>query len=458
MKRNGILVYTIVCFIYFFISCNENEKTPLSFSNSIAPIIHANCTTCHQPGESGPFSLITYSDVKKRVATIKFAVNTNFMPPWPADRSYAHYNGERYLTASQIDTINEWIKAGAPPGDTSKIKFTPIKQTYNVLGKPDLVLKMPAPFFIKGDNKDKFYLMKLPYEIDRDTFIKAIEFVPGNRKLVHHVNGLIVQYDYEKKKKMNEGEWVLDVEENSDRKTAYEKMKIPNDDGTYPMLTTSAFNYLPGMEPIIYPEGLGGYAIKRKGYLLFRDMHYGPSREDQYDSSYVNIYFSQKPPVRRTLELQLGTLGVSEIVPPLVIPPNEVKTFTTKFIVPIDISVLSINPHMHLLGKTYLAYAITLLGDTIPLVKINKWDFRWQYTYTFRNVLKIPAGSVIYAIGKFDNTKNNPLNPFNPPQIVGEREGSMRTTDEMFQFIITYVPYKKGDENISLKPDWKLPQ
>jgi hypothetical protein len=27
----------------------------------------------------------------------------------------------------------------------------------------------------------------------------------------------------------------------------------------------------------------------------------------------------------------------------------------------------------------------------------------------------------------------------------------MRTTDEMFQLICTYLPYQNGDENISLK-------
>lgn len=442
-----IVIFFCICFVY--ISCNPTET--ITFSDSIAPIIHSNCTGCHQPGEAGPFSLITYADVIKRVKTIKFAVNTHLMPPWPADRAYAHYNGERYLTDEQIKLINEWIDAGAPAGDTSTVKYVPTKKTEASLGKPDLVLKMPDNFFIKGDHKDKFYLMKFPYEIQQDTFIRAIEFVPGNRKLTHHVNGFIVQYEEGKKKNINEGEWHLDAEEFADRKIAYEKMKIPNDDGTYPMLTPSAFNYLPGMEPLIYPEGLGGFAIKRKGYFLFRDIHYGPSRIDQYDSSYVNIYFDSKPPVRRTLELQLGTFGVEAIVPPLVIPPNEVKTFTTKAEVPIDISVLSVNPHMHLLGQKYIAYAVTLQRDTIPLVKINKWDFRWQYTYTFEKMIKIPAGSVIYAAATFDNTINNPNNPFSPPQLVAEREGSMRTTDEMFQLMITYVPYKKGDESISLK-------
>jgi hypothetical protein len=53
--------------------------------------------------------------------------------------------------------------------------------------------------------------------------------------------------------------------------------------------------------------------------------------------------------------------------------------------------------------------------------------------------------------GVFDNTENNPLLPFHPPRTISERAGSMRTTDEMFQLICTYLPYKPGDENIRLE-------
>ena len=150
------------------------------------------------------------------------------------------------------------------------------------------------------------------------------------------------------------------------------------------------------------------------------------------------------------MEMQLGTLGISEIIPPLIIPPNVVKTFTTKTLVNEDISLLTVNPHMHLLGKSFEAFAATPDGRTIPLVKIRDWDFRWQYFYTFPKMVKIPKGSTIAAIGVYDNTAANPNNPFVPPREVIGTNGSMRVTDEMFQLIITYLPYQSGDENISL--------
>ena len=146
----------------------------------------------------------------------------------------------------------------------------------------------------------------------------------------------------------------------------------------------------------------------------------------------------------------MGTWGISPVVPSLVIPPDTIMEFHTRYQVGQDISLLAVNPHMHLLGKSFKAYAVTLKKDTIPLVWIKNWDFRWQFYYTFRNMIKIPMGSAIIAEGVFDNTAENPLNPNFPPKTVIEPDHSMKTTDEMFQLIFSYLPYKEGDESIDL--------
>ena len=77
------------------------------------------------------------------------------------------------------------------------------------------------------------------------------------------------------------------------------------------------------------------------------------------------------------------------------------------------------------------AFAITPNGDTIPLIKIKKWDFRWQYYYTFKQPVKIGSGTTIHVYGTFDNTDKNPFNPNHPPKLVLQGEGikSMKTTE-----------------------------
>ena len=445
-KKYSILLFSICLLTYS--SCNKKEE--VTFSKDIAPIIHKNCMPCHRPGEAGPFPLITYNDVKKRAKMIGFVTSTRYMPPWPADANYRHFANERLLTDEEINLITEWIKTGSLIGDSSKIPAAPIFLTGSELGKPDLVVKMKDAFRVKGNNKDTFLVMKLPYEIEHDTFVRAIEFIPGNRKILHHMNAHLLQYDPDKKKNVFDGKSAVSSEDH-DSPEYHKLLGLPNDDGTYPMMIPSVSNYLPGVTTALYPEGIGGYRLSKKGAFYLNNMHYGPTPVEQEDQSYFNVFFAKEAPKRPTREVILGTLGVSPIVPSLIIQPNEVKKFRTELRIAKDISLLTLNPHMHLLGKSFLAYALSPSRDTIPLIRINKWDFRWQYFYTFKNILKIPAGSLIVAEGIYDNTVNNPNNPHHPPQVVMERKGSMRTTDEMFQLIVTYLPYQPGDENISLE-------
>ncbi|MBL7913782.1 MAG: hypothetical protein JNL49_01935 [Bacteroidia bacterium] len=433
------------------ISCNSGkQQTDLTFNKEIAPLIHKHCTTCHRPGEAGPFNLITYKDVRKKAKTIARVVETGVMPPWPADPEYTHFVGEKILTNAEKEMIVTWVNAGCPEGKASDLKPAPIYPEGSQLGKPDVVIRMEEPFTIPGDNRDRFMVFKIPYELDRDTFLRMVEYVPGNRKLSHHVNGHIIQYDDKLKKDVFVGPRYVDREDAGTLDSCYKFLKLLNDDETYPLLTPSVFNFLPGVLPQQYPDGIGGYRIKKKGAILMRDLHYGPTPVSETDQPHVNLFFSPKPPSRPFMETQLGTLGISEIVPPLLIPPDTVMKFVTKALIYHDISLVTINPHMHLLGKSFLAYAITPQADTIRLVRIPKWDFRWQYFYTYPTMLKIPAGSTIVAEGVFDNTKNNPNNPFSPPREITGLGGSMRTTDEMFQLILTFLPYFPGDEQIRL--------
>lgn len=454
-KSNIFATAFFIGFFILLISCNRETKSDSNpvFSKEIAPIIYKNCSPCHRPGSGAPFNLITYSDVVRKIHTVQLAINEKLMPPWPADTSYSRFIGEKVLTENELELINRWIESGFPEGDSTQTPKPPDFRTNTENKKPDVVLQMREPFQIKGDNSDNFIMLKIPYEFPNDTFISTIEIVPGNKKLVHHINAHLIQYAEGAKKDNEKGQAFVNTELH-DKLSAYQLLSLQNDDGSYPLLTPSVSNYLPGVEAVFYPPGIGGLKVKKQGALLLDNIHYGPSPIDTFDQTSFNIYFSPFSPERPLREFIIGTSGVSPIIPPLMIPPDSVKKFTSSYRIQEDLSLLTINPHMHLLGVFFLAYAILPGGDTLPLIRIKNWDFRWQYFYTFPKIQKIPAGSVIQIEGIFDNTVNNPLLPFHPPRTVSEREGSMRTTDEMFQLICTYLPYKPGDENIRLE-NWQ---
>lgn len=453
-------------FVYFgaiilFFSCTQTpekkEETSsfVTWSEHIAPIIYKNCSPCHRPGQSGPFSLLSYADAVKKAKQIKFVTKTKYMPPWPADENYTHFVGERSLTDDQIKQISDWVDLNTPRGDSLKEITTPIFENISFFGEPDLVIKAQKPVEIKGNGTDAFLILKFPYRISNDTIADIIEFVPNQRKLVHHVNGHLISYDEKRTFNYMSGESM-----HSDTKAqlldVYKNMHIPYTDKlqpNFPTLTPNTVYYLPGYIPPAYPSEIGGYKLKKNGAFLLNNIHYGPSNKDLLDSSYINVFFRKDPIKRPIIEKQLGTFGVSKIEPEFVIPPNQVKAFHTQATIEKPISMLSINPHMHLIGKTFWAFALRSNGDTIPLIKINKWDFKWQYYYTFKHPVKLDAGTTIHVYGTFDNTKENPFNPYSPPQTITQGNGveSMKTTEEMFQFIFTFVPYKEGDETIDLE-------
>ena len=131
---------------------------------------------------------------------------------------------------------------------------------------------------------------------------------------------------------------------------------------------------------------------------------------------------------------------------PLVIPPHEITTFHQEAVLfNSDKSLLSICPHMHLLGKSYKVWMETPDGDSIPLVDIPQWHFEWQFYYRFLSPIHVPAGTVFKTEGVYDNTVWNPLNPNDPPIEVGY--GSL-TTDEMFLVYFIWADHQPGDEDL----------
>ena len=370
-----------------FTACGKEEE--ISFKE-VHGIIIQNCSPCHRENGPAPFSLLTYKDIKKKASTIQDVLENNIMPPWPADPNYRHFLGERVLDPNSRRKIIKWVEQGAIENVIVRIvkDSIPAKVDEPSLGKQRFY--MQEAIDIPGDNQDRFYMVKIPVELEQDTFVRSITFLPGNNKLVHHMNGHWLNYREDVKRDLTEGKSYIDSEKNTDLRLFLE-MGIPHDDGTFPEQTPSVVNYLPGMERLEYPEGIGGFKVNKKSSLLIQSIHYGPSPLDDSDLSGIELEYTSKAPTRPLREMQMGSLGVSPIEPEFVLKPGEIISFRTQWKTNKDLSLLTVIPHMHLLGTKYKAFALSPENDTIRLIKINNWDFRWQYFYTFPKIPKNPG-------------------------------------------------------------------
>lgn len=431
--------------LYLILLCTgSSQSQDVTYYKDIYPLIQAKCAACHQPGESAPFPLLTYGDAAKRASFIKKVVQRKYMPPWTADRQYTHFANERGLSDAEIALIVKWVDDKTPEGKKSDIR--PNQKTI-VAGtkfnrKPDLVLMAGDTFHLAGDNTERFIIFKIPFELKDSFNVEAIEFFSNNKKMVHHANYAIHGVPDNKTDIRSTVPYINLTEDDRSKLDAYKPYRK----------TISYYGgWIPGAGYEYFP-GEFGWIMPARGVILLT-VHFAPSATEENSVCGVNLFFKKTPVVRKMKVISFGSGGIGEaqIDPPFFIKANTVKTFRLDVTNPSgDQSLLYVWPHMHLLGKEYKAFIITPAGDTLKLVHIPAWDFRWQEIYRFRHPLKVPKGSVIHIEGTYDNTADNPSNPNNPPKGIFSM-GDMRTTDEMMTLMMGFLPYQEGDEQVTLE-------
>lgn len=391
----------------------------LTFSEDIAEILYENCTSCHRQGGVAPFSIESYQDAYLMRNSIAWATNTGVMPPYPADVSYQHYADERVLTQTQIDMINDWVNDGAPEGDPNLAPDVPVFADNGTLGTPDLQVRMPV-YVSSADQSDDYICFVVPSNLAQGRVIKAIEVVPGNREIVHHA---LIYID------------------NGGNLTPGPIFNCGS-----PSQGKLITGYVPGGNPTKFPETSPpmGITMNANSNVIIA-MHYPSGSVGQMDSTAVNFYFHPT-----------GTLNHREVEAEAIVsdwnfcvPANDslvINKTIPGILLQQDYSILSVFPHMHLLGKSWEVYSVSPLGDTLPMIRIPDWDFEWQGFYFFQQVQRLPALSRLYARAVYDNTSSNPHNPNSPPQDIC---AGLNTSDEMFLVYFHFLPYRAGDELIT---------
>lgn len=404
-----------------------HAQQPTYYSH-IKPILDRHCVECHSAGGAAPFTLTSYEDVEKRADFIKIAVETRYMPPWFADTAFQTYHNQRGLSSAELKTIADWVALGSRKGKATKSAETQTGKY--VWPKPDIVLSMQKPFMIPGDNTEQFRIFVIPSQNNTDLYISGIDFRPGNTRLAHHARLML---DTTQLLRPDDGVVA------GDSATEFTRRNVQ---------LAHAFwqGWVPGNFPVQYPEGIAKVLPKNADIIL--NMHYSPSPQPAYDQSEVRLYLSETPPKRLIHSLILDENWITN--PPFIVTAGQVVKFYMRSpMAPHDISLINVMPHMHLLGKSFKAYAITPAGKIINLVNIPDWKFNWQMTYAFKKLIKLPKGSVVYAEAVYDNTSNNPRNPHFPPRDATYGWG---TFNEMCNLVIEYLDYQPGDEQLELYP------
>ena len=389
-----------------------------TWADDVACIVYSHCVTCHREGGVGGhhLDLTTYEEAHDHRDDIALYTSYRLMPPWPPDESYRSLAHERVLTQDEIDIIAAWAEADGPQGNMANAPSLPVFSGAWEIAEPDASTRM-ADYDIPISSEDLYRCFVLPYQVAENHFIKRLEVVPGNREVVHHV--LVFQDTTGQAQQ-------LDAADPDPGYTNFGGIGVDN----APLVGIWA----PGSPAMSTPDGMG---IKLyQGADLVIQVHYPADDEPRLDSTRINLEFADGQGTR-----EIGIVPALDHLytitdGPLVIPPNEVRTFHAQFNVPFQTTITAIGPHAHLVCTSMKAYAVAPGNDTIPLVDIPAWDFHWQGMYQFRRPIYLPTGTVLYGEATYDNTANNPNNPNDPPQQVTLGEA---TTDEMMLFYFAYT-------------------
>ncbi len=400
-------------------------RGPVSFNRDVAPIVFQKCAGCHRPGQSAPFALLSYPEVKKHARQIAEVTQRRYMPPWLPEPGYGEFAHDRRLSADQIAILQQWAAEGSVEGESIDLPPAPRFAERWQLGEPDLVVTLPQPYTLPAEGKDVYRNFVVPIPVSTLHYVKGVEFLPDNAKVVHHA--------------------FIDVDETRQSRRLAERQNPPGFDGME--LPDSAgmpggqfLGWQPGKTAYFSSQGLSW--VLRPNTDLVLQVHMHPSGRPETVQPTVGFYFTDQAPTTVPFRIALKCFELD-------IPAGaEDYTVEQSYVLPVDLEILRVSTHAHYLAKEMQGYAILPNGEKKWLIWIRNWDFNWQGDYEYARAQTLPKGSRLVMHYTYDNSTNNVRNPNHPPQRV--RFG-LATTDEMGELWLQVVARNPGERELLAK-------
>jgi Flp pilus assembly protein TadD len=198
----------------------------------------------------------------------------------------------------------------------------------------------------------------------------------------------------------------------------------------------NVFGWSPGKVPILEPEDTAW--VLEEGSDLVVQLHMVPAAKAETVQPSIGLFFSPTPPTRVPIVVKLESKTID-------IPAGEANyAIEDSYVLPADVSVVSVYPHAHYLAKEMRGTATLPDGSTKSLIWIKHWDIRWQDQYRYKDPMVLPKGTTLRMRFTYDNSEGNPRSPRPARRVTW----GQNATDEMGALWVEVIPRNSGDAAI----------
>jgi hypothetical protein len=405
------------------VAVNPTDADIPTYHGAIREFLDTHCTQCHMDGGIGGFSLLSYEMAEGMAEPALHAIDNGLMPPWLPDPDCRHFKGEHIVSQAEKDLFRHWVDGGRPMGEPKDDENNhPVWSTPETAFVPTHVGHASEAYEPSGQLNDDYRCFPLAMEFEEDQYMTASMVVPDTLEQVHHV--LIYAISPERVADLEQ----LDAAEPGPGYTCFGGSEVgtPNPIGAW----------VPGIDPIVIREGMGIH-IRAQSRIVMQ-IHYNLlAALPQPDLTEWHARFTTAPPdellesrpfAHRTLAIAAHD---SESV--------QEKIFTNK--TDETWQVVSLGPHMHLLGVSLRLDVLHKSGEESCLMDIPRWDFNWQRNYDFLEgeEVFVQPGEQVRLRCVYDNSE------VNQPIVDGQKITSTEvlwgdgTLDEMCLSFLTMV-------------------
>lgn len=385
------------------------ERPAATWFGEVGTIVRSKCGGCHRPGGIAPFSLQDAGDAQELSPRMVKAIDDGIMPPFsmeaPPDCTPRRpWRDDPRLTPDELALVHAWAANGGPTGEPRSLPSSPS----TTLEDPTISLQPVEAFTSMGD-RDQFVCVLFDPKLTLGQWLTASQVRPTAEAIVHHANvNLVAPHD---------------------AKAAIAAMGgigVPHPNCFTPPGVPFQ-SWLPGNPALVLGDSIG--IAMPEGTLVAIQVHYHPAGGGGVDATSVDLRLTREPP---KWNYELGVYGNDtrpghlrpEPDDPASGPVFEVPAYRDDHVEVMDIThpanlgrdlrIMSVTPHMHMLGTHERATLTHANGDTECLFD-SGWNFDWQRTYPYEGSMsdlpRIDGSSTITVTCHWNNTFSNPFLP-----------------------------------------------